>query len=246
MKETAEFEVMIHDAGPDSKVRVKSLFNFMQSAADRHSKHMGTSLALMSEQNLTWVYGRFYAVIEQYPQLYDKVRCETWRSELLGDFICREFIILGDNDILVRATSSLALIDKNSRKPVPIPEFITSKLEHDKERSIKFPSNNVEHNNEFDYIYSVKTRYEDIDINGHMNNASYASFFFESVFEHLEDTMIMRSIDISFKGEILYKDELECGVFSIKDFPGKFYHRLYNKTKKRVSAYAITEWVNKL
>jgi len=221
VKETTEFEVMIHDAGPDSKARVKSLFNYMQSAADRHSKNLGTSLSLMSEQNLTWVYGRFYAVIEQYPQLYDKVHCETWRSELLGDFICREFIIHGDNDILVRATSSLALIDKNSRKPVPIPEFITSKLKHDKERSIKFSSNNIDHNHEFDYIYTMKTRYEDIDINGHMNNASYASFFFESVFERLEDTMIMRSIDISFKGEILYKDELECGVFSIKDFPGQ-------------------------
>lgn len=243
MKGTTEFEVMIHDAGPDSKARIKSLLNYMQSAADSHSKNLGTSMSFMAERNLTWVYSRFYAVIEQYPALYDKIRCETWRSELQGDFICREFIIHGDDErIGVRATSTLALIDKKSRKPVSIPELITSKLEHGKERSIDFPSKKIEHIYESDYIYRMKTRYEDIDLNGHMNNASYASLFFESVFEKMEIPMIMKTIDISFRGEILYRDELECGVFAIKDSPGKFYHKLYNRTKDRVCAYAVTEW----
>lgn len=247
MKESAEFEVMIHDAGPDSKARVKSIFNYMQSAADRHSRDLGTSVSIMSEKNLTWVYSRFYAVLEHYPKLYDKIRCETWRSVLLGNFICREFLIRRDDGrIGVRATSSLALIDKNSRKSVPIPDIITSKLEYSKGRSIEFSSKTVEHRNEFDYIYTMKTRYEDIDINGHMNNASYASFFFESVFENLSGSMIMKSIDISFRGEILFKDELECGVSADKESPGKFYHRLFNKTKGRVAAYAVTIWVNKL
>ena len=245
MKDTAEFEVMIHEAGPDSKARVKSLFNYMQSAADRHSRDLGTSVSIMAEQNLTWVYSRFYAEIEEYPELYDKIRCETWRSVLLGNFICREFLISRENGITgVRATSSLALIDKNSRKPVTIPDIITSNLEHAKGRSIEFPSEIIEHKNEFDYIYNMRTRYEDIDINGHMNNASYASIIFESVFENLSTPMVVKSIDISFRGEILFKDELECEVSAVKGYPGKFYHRLYNRTKGRVSALAVTRWVN--
>ncbi len=245
MKETTEFEVLIHDAGPDLKAGIKSIFNYMQCAADSHSKNLGTSVSLMAEQNLTWVYSRFYAIVDKYPELYDKIRCETWRSELLGDFICREFLISGDDDIIrVRATSSLALIDKNSRRPVPIPQFITTSLEQNRERSVKFSADNIEHKSEFDYIYTTKTRYDDIDINGHMNNASYASIFFESVMVKSEKPMTMKSIDISFRGEILFKDELECGVSAVKDLPGKFYHRLYNKTKGKVSAYAITEWIN--
>jgi acyl-ACP thioesterase len=247
MEGTTEFEVMIHDAGPDLKARVKSLFNYMQSAADMHSRDLGTSVSIMAEQNLTWVYSRFYAVIEQYPGLYDKISCETWRSVLLGNYLCREFLINRDNGITgVRATSSLALIDKNSRKPVPIPESIVSKLEYTKGRSIEFPSEIAGNINEFDYIYTMKTRYEDIDINGHMNNASYASVIFESVFENLSMPMIMKSIDISFRGEILFKDELECKVSAVKESPGKFYHRLYNKTKGGMSAYAVTRWVKDL
>jgi acyl-ACP thioesterase len=246
MKGTTEFEVMIHEAGPDSKAGIKSLFNYMQSAADRDSRNLGTSKSIMAEQNLTWVYSRFYAEIEQYPDLYCKVRCETWRSVILGNFLCREFLISLDNGRnRVRATSSLALIDKNTRKPVPIPDIITSKIEFSKGRIIEFPSEIVEYKDDYDYIYAMKTRYEDIDINGHMNNASYASVFFESVFENLAGPMIMKSIDISFWGEILFKDELECEVSAVKESPGKFYHRLFNKTKGRVSAYAVTIWENK-
>ncbi len=241
MKETAGFTVQIHEAGPDLKARVKSLFNYMQTSADMHSKNLGTSVSLMSEKNLTWVYSRFYAEIENYPRLYEKIYCHTWRSVVLKGLVCREFVISGeDGEIGVRATSSLALIDKTSRKPVPIPEFITSQLENGEGRSIDFPCDIVEQKDKFDYICDVKARYEDIDINGHMNNASYAAVFFENAYEILRDKMVMKSIDISFRGEIAYGDELECRL-SEADFPGKYYHKLFNKTKGKVSAAAVTE-----
>ena len=246
MEETIEYIVQLHEAGPDLKARVKSLFNYMQSSADRHSKSLGTSVSLMSGKNLTWVYSRFYAEVERYPDLYEKIFCRTWRSELLNGLVSREFVIGSvEGGLLVRATSTLALIDKTTRKPVAIPEDITSKLEHGKERSINFSGNVVEHIDEFDYIFDIKARYDDIDINGHMNNASYADIFFESAFENLKNPMIMKSIDILFRGEINYRDELECGIKSLPDVPGRFYHRLLNKTKGRVSAHAKTEWIDK-
>lgn len=246
MEETTEFAVQIHEAGPDLKAGIKQLFNYMQSSADRHSKSLGTSLSLMSENNLTWVYTRFYAIVERYPELYEKVYCQTWRSDLLNGFVCREFIIRSaEGETMVRATSTLALIDKTTRKPVPVPESITSKLEHGKERSINFPADVVEPVEQFDNIFRMKARYDDIDINGHMNNASYADIFFESVFENLKNPMVMKSIDISFRGEISYKDEIECGIKSLQGEPLKFYHRLFNKTRGRVSAHAKTEWISK-
>ncbi len=246
MGETITYEVQIHEAGPDSKARVKTLFDYMQSAADRHSKSLGTSLSLMSGQNLTWVYTRFYTVVERYPEMYDKVYCKTWRSEVTNGLVSREFILSGENGIVyVKATSSLALIDRTSRKPVPIPDFITSQLEHGKEHSISFSSGSIEQYDSFDYTYNMKARFEDIDVNSHMNNAAYAGLFFESIFQKYRDRLIMRSIDITFRGEIIYGDELECSVVSPDHTAGKFYHKLFNKTKGRVSAYAVTEWENK-
>jgi medium-chain acyl-[acyl-carrier-protein] hydrolase len=95
---------------------------------------------------------------------------------------------------------------------------------------------------EYDYLYYTKAKYDDIDINGHMNNASYASIFFESIYEKLKGRVILKSIDIFFKGEINYGDDLECQVTLLKNFDYLFYHKLFNKTKGRFSAYAVTQW----
>lgn len=247
MEDITEFEVQLHEVDQGLKARLKSLFNYMQSSADRHSRKLGTSAALMSEKNLTWVYSRFYTVIESYPDMYNRIFCQTWRSAVINGHVRREFVIRDlQGAVILRATSSLALIDRTVRKPVPIPEFITSTLEHDAAGSMDFPPNNIEQPDEFDYIATMKARYDDIDFNGHMNNSSYAGLFFESIYEKFRDAMTLRSIDISFKGEIVYGDELECSVAPSPDGDGKFYHRLFNKTKGRVSAYAVTAWENKL
>jgi len=243
MGESSEFVVQIFDVGPDSKARIKSLFNYMQCSADLHSKSLGTSLTSMSEQNLTWVYGRFYAVVYDYPKIYDKIYCNTWRSRMIDNFVCRDFIIKNDKgDFFAKAIASLALIDKTNRKPVAIPESIRTQLEYSDEINLEFPDGIATKTGEYDYFYCTKARYDDIDINGHMNNASYAGIFFESIYEKLKAGAILKSIDIFFKGEINYGDELECQVTSLKNSQHFFYHKLLNKTKERFSAYAVTQW----
>ncbi|MCL1865539.1 MAG: thioesterase [Spirochaetes bacterium] len=243
MGESAEFVVQIFDAGSDSRVRIKSLFNYMQCSADLHSKSLGTSLTSMSEQNFTWVYSRFYAAVYDYPKIYDKIYCKTWRSRMIGNFVCRDFAINNDkDDIIVKATSSLALIDRTSRKPVAIPEPVKTQLDYSNEINLEFPAEAADKIDKYDYIYYTKAKYDDIDINGHMNNASYADIFFESIYERLKGSAILTSIDIFFKGEINYGDDLECQVTSLNGSEYLFYHRLFNRTKERFSAYAVTNW----
>ena len=242
MKETSDFVVQIFDAGPDSKVRVKSLFNYMQCSADLHSKSLGTSLTSMGEQNLTWVYSRFYAEIYDYPKIYDKVSCKTWRSRMIDNFVCRDFIINNDKgDLFVKAAASLALIDKTNRKPVAIPESIITQLKYSDEINLEFPKR-INKIDEYDYLYHTKAKYDDIDINGHMNNASYAGIFFESIYEKLKGGAILKSIDIFFKSEINYGDDLECQIASLENSQNLFYHKLFNRTKEKFSAYAVTRW----
>jgi len=243
MGEGAEFSVEIFDAGQDSKVKIKSLFNYMQCSADRNSRSLGTSVSSLSEQNLTWVYSRFYAIVYDYPKIYDNIYCKTWRSRVINNFVCRDFIINNDKDYLfVKAVSSLALINKTSRKPVAIPESVITQLEYSNEINLEFPQVIVDKIDKYDYFYNTKAKYDDIDINGHMNNASYADIFFESIYEKLKGGASLKSIDIFFKGEVNYGDDLECQVTSLKNSQHLFYHKLFNKTKERFSAYAVTQW----
>lgn len=239
----SEFDVRLYDCGPDGKAGIRTLFNFMQSTADNHSKSLGTSLNLMADKNLTWVYARFYTEITSYPAMYDTVKCETWRSGVTDGMVNREFIMRdSDGGEILRATSSLALIDRNTRKPVGIPDFIKQQFDHEKGRALNYVVFPAEKSDKNDYIYTMRTRYEDIDINGHMNNASYAQMFFESGYSAVRDGVILKSIDIIFKGEVLYNDIINCGSAVMDSEHKKFLHTAFNENKGRVSAAAVTKW----
>ncbi len=239
----SEFEVMLYDSGPDGRAKLRTLFNFMQSAADNHSKSLGTSVQLMSERSLTWVYSRFYAEIKRYPEMYDIVKCETWRSGITDGMVNREFIMTtGDQVEILRATSSLALIDKGTRKPVDIPDFITDQLETGRGRALEYKLAPSARPESAEYIYTAKTRYEDIDINGHMNNASYAQIFFESGYSALGKGSELTAMDIFFKGEILYDDVIRCTSVQLGGDEHRLYHGAFNENRGRLSAAAVTEW----
>jgi len=69
---------------------------------------------------------------------------------------------------------------------------------------------NLSHDLEsYSITYRTSARYEDIDANNHMNNASYAQMFYESIAGNLQGAELA-SIDISFKGEVSVHDELVC------------------------------------
>lgn len=237
------FDVRLYDCGPDGKAGIRTLFNFMQSTADNHSKSLGTSVNLMSEKNLTWVYARFYAEIISYPAMYETVKCETWRSGITDGMVNREFIMKHSaGGEILRATSSLALIDRGTRKPVAIPDFIQNQFADDKGRALNYVAFPVDKTDKNDYIYTLRTRYEDIDINSHMNNASYAQMFFESGYSAIHNGSILNSIDIIFKGEVLYDETIRCSSLHIDGADKNFYHRAFNENRGRVSAVAVTNW----
>ena len=84
----------------------------------------------------------------------------------------------------------------------------------------------------YDYIYNIKVRREDIDINKHMNNASYAQIIFESVIDRFENRYELKSMDINFRGEAFAGDMLECMVK--KSDSGIFLHKIIAGDEKKI------------
>lgn len=238
---SSEFEVMLYDAGPDRRATVRSLYNYMQAAADEHSRSLGTSLNDFADKNLTWVYSRYYTEIFEFPLIYDTVVCETWRSGSTGNFVKREFNIFRSNgEKLAKAVASLALIDVIKRKPVEIPGYLKEQLEPEKGIAVEYNFPPIEKIESYDYVYNVKVRREDIDINRHMNNASYAQILFESVVDNFKNSYELKSMDINFRGEAFAGDILECMVK--KTDSGVFLHKIISRDEKKVILNAESIW----
>lgn len=236
----SEFGIMIHDVGPDKSARVKSIFNYMQANVDEHSRKQGTSLGDIEALNLSWVYARFYAEIRQYPVLHQRIVCRTWRSKLEQYLAYRDFTICDENEnVLVAATSSLALINRDTRRPAEINVPSSKLFETHTERSVDYAFGRIPEMESYSVAYRTSARYEDIDINNHMNNASYAQMFYESL-AGLSDGSRLASIDIAFRGEVSFHDELSC--LAEPSGSGMYHHKIENLTKGNVSALAVTKW----
>ena len=239
-----DFEIMIQDVGFDSKIKIKSLFNIMQSCAISHSMKVGSPLALSNiiEKNFTWVYNRFYLEIDRYARLYDTVTCETWRPKMENNALYREFLVTGkDKKTICRGISSVVMIDMTNRKPVPLPAGLKSVLKTDRQSVIEFKGTRPGFEGKFLFTETVRARYDDIDINNHMNNSSYAQIFFENGYRLAKKGKHLKSIDIFFTGEIAYDDELECRSGFIKK-QGIIYHELINRTRNKTASVSVTVW----
>jgi len=236
----SEFDVLVHEIGPDKQARLKSVFNYMQANIDLHSRQQGTSASHIEKRNLSWVYARFYAEIKEYPVLYQSITCRTWLSKLDRYLAHRDFTISGQNGVLmVSATGSLALIDRDTRKPVEIRVPAGKTVEIHNQRSVECSFSKIPSHENYSIKFRTSTRYEDIDINNHMNNASYAQMFYESLAGKVNGARL-ESIDIAFMGEVSHCDELVC--FAEPAGEGVYHHKMVNETKGNVAALAVTRW----
>ncbi len=200
------FEILLHDTDHTRAARLTALCNYLQATADFHSRSLGTSMVHLEEKNLTWVYARFRIEIQHYPECYDTVTVKTWRSRMEGPLGFREFEIKNlAGSTVGTATSTVALIDRGTRKPVAIPEEFSSQFSDLPGRALggdfgQLPD--VAEETSSKKIFPVLMR--DIDLNGHVNNVSYISWVLESSPEEILKNFRCHTLEIQYRAEAFY------------------------------------------
>ena len=125
----------------------------------------------------------------------------TWPSCQDALRATRDFEIRGaDNRLMVRATSQLILIDMARRRPLTLanhlsPDVVTQIRSYNCafEKFADFETNKT---------HTMKCRFDDIDVNQHINNAVYAVWATESVGFKYRSEHKLKKIDINFKKEV--------------------------------------------
>ncbi len=177
------------------------LMNELQGMADRHAESLGVGRTFLVANNLAWVVTHYLVDIVESPREGERLSFITWPSVSDSLRTTRDFEIRGaDNRLLVRATSQWVLLDMNTRRPVRldgnIPEFPRDDTRAWDRAFEKFPDFDAQKTHVF------KCRFDDIDLNQHINNAVYAVWATESVGYVYRDEHVLRGIEINFKREI--------------------------------------------
>jgi len=241
-----EFPVRYHELDSHGLLRPVTLLNLVQDAGGMHAARLGVSVRDLRQRGLTWVLSRVHLVVERYLHADDAIHVRTWPSTREGLFSCREFEMRDKNgDLFSRATSSWAVLNLTSRRPVRLqdclPEYpLTAQraLDDDFASLPQFPDAPDDTFREIPFL----VRRSDQDSNQHVNNTVYSDWALEAVPDDIAAGHL-QSLEVSFRAEALYGDSIlsQCSV-SRNGNDAECLHRIVNSCDRRELARMRTRW----
>ncbi len=220
-------------------MRPTVLMNELQGIADDHAEILGAGRTFCIEHNIAWVVTHYLVDIVESPREMEEIAIISWPAKHDALRATREFEIRGaDNRLLVRATSQWILIDMKTRRPMRLDQNLP-KWDFDSNRAYDMPFEKFPDfvpDNESKKFFSI--RYDDFDVNQHVNNAVYALWATESIGFDLRDKYKLRQISLHFKKEISINTQ-EIEVDSI--FDGNI-SRHWIKSQNTNHSDIVCEW----
>ncbi len=153
------------------------LGNHMLNAADFHSNDRGFGMHYLNTINKTWVLSRLAIEMKEMPPMYTKFYIETWVESAMRFFTNRNFAVVGyDATVYGYGRSVWAMIDTETRQPADLFAIndgaINDYIEKEKPCPIE-KGGRVKMSDNVELVHSIKTFYNDVDINGHINSIKY-------------------------------------------------------------------------
>ena len=208
------FTVRSYEVDCHSRLSIVSVFNFMQEAASQHAAALGVSIQQLLSENCTWLLSRLKIKMNAYPVWNDQLTVDTWPSGVQRLFALRDFELKDQNNHTVGAALSAWLVlDTVKKRPVRVSSFVDrlKPVEGDHilpDQLDKLPGiENPTHERKF------RVRYGDLDINQHVNNASYVAWMLEGMPARVQNRMGMVELEINFLAESFLQDRViaRCG-----------------------------------
>lgn len=238
-KYSKTYEIKSYECDKNGVLRLRTLFNLFQDMADEHADKMGLGYHFCIQKQIGWIGAGYHVQINRLPKWEDKITLYTWPSKATPVMGIRDFQMVDSHgDVLVNASSQWVLVDLNRMRPVAISKHIDG-YEIIEERAL---------NTNFDAIGAIEAlsneqiipvRYDDIDINNHVNNAVYPTLCLDGIPNDFENTHTLAEVQISFKKSAILGDKI-----LLKSFIGdnQTVHGLFNETGDTEFARVRLNW----
>lgn len=212
-----EYAIHVYETGPDGRLNIHSLFNYMQDIASDHALKLGFGREDLLRNNNFWVLSRMYAEITEWPLWEEKIIIKTWPNGTDKLFAMRNYTVeYPDGRHIASATSSWLIVDlitKRIQRPGELLSQFVTAFQSDKSpvrTAEKLPESGE------GKISSSKFRVpvSDLDINLHTNNANYLKWIYNTYDLNFVINHHPCSVEINYLAES--KVEEEIVIFSSK------------------------------
>jgi acyl-ACP thioesterase len=239
-----EYTVHTYETDARGLARPVALLNFLQDAAGDHAGRLGLSVVDLFKRNMTWVLSRYHVRVHRYPAAGERLEVVTWPSGRNGYFATRDFEVAdGAGGAVLSATSSWMVIGLETKKTVKVEGVVGARYAVER-RALEdpFASLPIISAREAEARFRVETAH--LDWNRHVNNAVYVQWALEGVPPEILMGSRPSDIEVSYRAEALYGDEVLSAVQRVRDDgPGAvFLHQILNAATGAELARLRTRW----
>lgn len=210
LKFEKEYRVHVYETGPNGKLNVHSLFNYMQDIASDHAETLGFGREDLMKHNNFWVLSRLYAEVSRWPNWEDRIILRTWPNGIDKLFALRNYEMMYPNgDVIGRASSSWLILDITSKKlQRPETHFDGRKDLNVEDFSIRnaVKLESAGEQGQTEHCFRIKT--SDLDINLHTNNAAYLRWISDSYDLGFLMKNDPQSVEINYLAESKYDEQI--------------------------------------
>lgn len=199
-EKTYSFEVQSYHADINSNLALHQLFLFLQECAWAHAQENNFGYSFVESENALWVLSRVYVKLSKYPKWEDEIFIKTWPKKHKGLFALRDFEIKIGNEIVGWVLSSWLILDKETRRPRRMGDFEFIKSKFITQNAINRSLDKLNVVDEMVKVADRKVQWSDIDVNAHVNNASYVRWIADAIFE--QKRALPNEFEINFQREL--------------------------------------------
>lgn len=238
-KYSKKYTVKSHEADCHGFLRVLSLMNVLQDVAVEHAETLGLGLSSCLKQNLAWVGSNYLVQILQMPQENESFSITTWPAEAKLWGAIRDFSVQNEfGQEIIKASSQWVLIDVERRRPVMLKKHFPN-YETVNERVIEADFAQTPTLTEKTNYAEFKVRFDDIDVNQHVNNAVYPLWASESLDNNFRLHHTPIELEIGYKKEALYGETI---VVYSQQKGDESLHSICNKANGDELAWCRIKW----
>ena len=238
-----EYQLKYYEMDFKRVLKTSSLMNFLQDMATINAEMLGFGYTFTSSRNLGWFLIKYHMEFDDYPQELEKIIIKTEARGISKILANRDFEIwTADNKKrLGRVASQWMMIDLSTKNILPLVKVVDFMPSLEKrETDLQFKKIIPPQKTDFEKTFEV--RYDDIDVNQHVNNANYIVWAFETLPYDFKSKHKLKTLDIIYKKEIAFGNKIISSV-ELNEGTKTSTHVLKNQANGEELCFVSAKWV---
>ena len=239
-----EYKIPVYDTGPNSKLSLYSLFNYLQDIASEHAVRLNFGRDDLMKENRFWVLSRIAADIFLWPEWEEKITVRTWPRGTDKIFAIRDYeVFYPDGRSIASGSSSWLVVDRTTKKIQRPDEMLTrfnsgSSVKNSLGRNAG-KVDALSENCSITGHHQVKV--SDMDVNLHTNNVKYLNWVTDTYDLHFIMNHLAVSVEINYLAESVTGEEVIVKTEALKS-DRSFLHSVIRTTDQKELARMRIDW----